>query len=310
MASVKRGEAQTALLVKMITVLTLGIVFIVLLKNTGQANVNIAEKSTCKESVQQYVQLKSFGNNKLMSIAGGGTLASSKSIKCPVQLKTINPSDEGRAKNLLAGAMFDCFDQFGENKYDLFDTNRGTTNHYCIVCSKITFTGPTKKIEGFPSYLSEEFAPGKKITYFQYFKGEKVAEGETQALNKCTKAAEGLKCEPAAAALKNAPFVIDTSKDHAILFTYSKSTGWWDDIVAGEIGGTVGIVVGGAVAGFFTGGVGWVVAGAALVGGAGWGFAVVATPSLQSKWQAGVILLPYDQNVRSYLNCDEIPLKQ
>lgn len=310
MVSVKRGEAQTALLVKMITVLTLGIVLLVLIKNMGIVNVGIAEKSTCKESVRQYIQLKSFGNNKLMSIAGGGTLASSKSIKCPVQLKTINPSDDGRAKKQLADAMFDCFDQFGENKYDLFDTNRGTTNHYCIVCSKITFTGPTKKIEGFPSYLSEEFAPGKKITYFQYFKGEKVAEGESQALNKCVKTAEGLiKCEPAASALKNAPFVIDTSKDHAILFTYSKSTGWWDHIVAGEIGGTVGVVVGGAVAGFFTGGVGWVVAGAALVGSAGAGFGLVAAPNLQSNWQAGVILLPYGQNVKSYLNCDEIPIK-
>ena len=50
MVSVKRGEAQTALLVKMITVLTLGIVLFVLIKNTGVANVNIAEKSTCKEA--------------------------------------------------------------------------------------------------------------------------------------------------------------------------------------------------------------------------------------------------------------------
>ena len=282
MTSIKKGEAQTALLVKMITVFTLGFVFFILIKNTGQANVNIAEKSTCKESVQQYVQLKSFGHNKLAGIVVGDTLASIGSIKCPVQLKTINPSNQERAKKQLADAMVDCFDEFGANNADLFDTNRGTTNHYCVVCSKITFTDTTKKIEHFADYLGEEFIPGKRMTYFQYFKGETVAEGEANTL---TDMSTG---EKTPGALKNTPFDIDTSTPHAILFTYSKSTGWWDDIVAGEVGGTVGIIVGGAVAGFFTGGVGWVVAGGAVVGLTGAGFGVASTDTLHSKWQAGV----------------------
>lgn len=296
MANVKKGEAQTALLVKMITVLTLGIVLFVLIKNTGTVNVNIAEKSTCKESVQQYAKLRIPGID----------LASTDQIKCPVQLKTINPSDDGRAKKLLADAMFDCFDQFGAGELELFETRRASTDHYCVVCSKITFTEIDKNLEikGFADHLSEEFVPGKKVTYFQYFKGDTVAKGEATTVTDMT---TGTKTPDA---LKSTPLDIDTSIEHAVLFTYSKSTGWWDKIVAAEVAGTVGIVVGGAVAGFFTGGVGWVVAGAALAGGTGVGFGLAKAPSLDSDWQAGVILLPYNKDVRDYLKCDEVPIKQ
>ncbi len=295
MVNAEKGEAQTALLVKMITVLTLGIVFFVLIKNTGQSTINIAEKNTCKESVQQYAKLNIAGIN----------LAQTDTIKCPVQLKTIDSSNPERAKKQLAGAMFDCFDEFGAGELNIFETRRASTDHYCVVCSKITFTDPSKKIDGFAQYLSEEFVPGKKVTYFQYFKSEMVSEGEQTTVTNIDTG------EKVKGALKNTPFSIDTSTQHAILFTYSKSTGWWDKIVAVEIAGTAGFVIGGAVAGFFTGGLGWVAAGAAVAGGGtGIGFGLVKAPPLHSEWQAGVILLPYNKDVRDFLKCDEIPIKQ
>lgn len=301
----KSGNVETSFLIKLITVLTVGIVLFVLIKNTSQSGANIVEKSACKESVEQYAKLRIPGTK----------LTDTNVIKCPVQIKPpINPSDDERAKKTLAGWMVDCFDQFGAGELDIFETRRGSTDHYCVVCSKVTFTDNDKKIEGFAQYLSDEFVPGKKMTYFQYFKGDTVEEGEAQTVNKCVETPDGLKCEPTPDALENAPFdIIDTSTEHAILFSYSKSTGWWDNIVAGGVGGTVGIVVGGAVAGFFTGGFGWVAAGTAFVGGAaGGGFGFVKAPSLesQSDWQAGVIMLPYNQNVQEYLDCDEVPIKQ
>ncbi len=294
-ASPKKGNADFSLLVKLITVLTFGIVVFVLLKNAGEAHTSIATKNTCKESVQQYAKFKFAGHN----------LADTGVIKCPVVPVTINSGNEERARKEIAGLMYDCFDQFGAGRYDLFETNRGSTDHYCVVCNKVSFTEPGKTIKGLPEYLSENFVPGTGMTYFQYFKGDSVAKGESATVTDANTKV------PKPDAIKLAPFNIDTSVDQAILFTYSKSTGWWDKILAGEIAGTTGIVVGGAVAGFFTGGIGWVAAGAALAaGGSSATIAMVKAPDLHSNWQAGVILLPYDQNVESYLKCDEIPIKQ
>ncbi|MBI2145423.1 hypothetical protein HYU18_03825 [Candidatus Woesearchaeota archaeon] len=294
----KKGGVESSLLVKMITVLTLGIILFVLVKGFGNTGINLAEKSTCKESVRQYALYNKIG-------VAGFSLADTDAINCPVRQVSINPSDSEKAKGQLAEAMFNCLDQWGGHDYNLFDTNRMSSDHYCVVCSKVTFTDKTKPIDGFAGYLIKNGPPGYKGSYYEYFKGEPVTEAE---LNTITSIKTGEKFE---GALKSAPLPIDTSADHVILFTYSKSTGWWDNIVAGEVGGTVGIVVGGAVAGFFTGGVGWVVAGAAVLGTAGAGYGFATAPNLQdtSEWQAGVMLLPYNKNVADYLKCDEVPIK-
>ena len=304
----KRGNVETAWMVKLITIFTLGIVLFVIVKNAGQAHVNLASKNTCEESVQQYAKLNLAGHN----------LANTNVIKCPVQPVTINPNNEGRAKKELANLMFDCFDQFGAGELDIFATRRGSTDHYCVVCNKVSFTEPGKVIRGLPDYLSENFIPGTGKTYFQYFKGEETARGESATVTNaascrqvCDKTICTQVCEQKSDAVKLSPFPIDSSVEQAILFTYSKSTGWWDKLVAAEIAGTAGVVAGGAVAGFFTGGLGWVAAGSAVaVGGTGVVIAMVKAPDLNSDWQAGVILLPYDQNANAWLKCDELPIKQ
>jgi hypothetical protein len=64
-----------------------------------------AEKDTCKASVYK----NAVGNMKFVDIASD--------INCPTQNITIKGDD---AKKRLAGAMYDCWDKFGEGKLNLF----------------------------------------------------------------------------------------------------------------------------------------------------------------------------------------------
>ena len=219
-----------------------------------------------------------------------------------MQLKSVDVRNVDAAKKQLAGAMFDCFDEFGAGKLDLFDTRRGSTDHYCVVCSKITFTNTdkTKELKGLADYLTDPnvVSPNGKDTYYEFFSG--------------TTSGGSVKVPPDLASIDQ----LDTSKRHAVFFTYGKTTGWWDKTMAGGLAGTGGLLVGGFVAGFFTGGVTWVIAGATVVGGAGFGIAVTKAPSLNSDWTAGVTLIPYGETdadykkIRDTLKCDELPIKQ
>lgn len=101
------------------------------------------------------------------------------------------------------------------------------------------------------------------------------------------------------------------SKPHAVIFTYAKTTGWWDKLTAGSIAGVTGLVAGVALVGVATGGVGWLaIGGGAIIGSSTLLTAVVHAPNLKSEWSAGVILTPYDDSLRQNLGCMEIPIRQ
>ncbi len=300
----KKGTVETSALVGLASVLFIGFILFVFIKNSAVVNVDVTAKETCKRSVQQYAKLKLPGID----------LTRTDTIKCPTQSITISSEDDEkaneRANGVIAKAMFDCFDQFGAGELELFDTRRGSTDNYCVVCSKLTFTGNGKEIDGLVDYLTTTTVPGQKKTYYEFLKGDAASEEEVKTLEKI------------------APFdIIYTSKPYAVMFTYGKTTGWWDKLAAGIVAGSVsapvglivGGVVGGFISGFFTGGLGWV-ATAAYIGttvgipAVSTGVAVAAAPSLQSDWQAGVIVMPYDETIKEILRkagttCSEIPIK-
>ena len=286
----KKGAALVSALVWMISLVAFALVLFVFLGKAGKVHADVGNKSPCKESVKQF---------SLFQI-GGINFNTADTIKCPVQLKTIDVSNADYAKKRVADAMFDCFDEFGAGELNLFDTRRASTDHYCVVCSKVTFTNTdkTKELKGLADYLTNTVSPNSKDTYFEFFSG--------------TTSAGNVKVPPDIASIDQ----LDTSKNHAIFFTYGKTTGWWDKTMAGGLAGGSGLVVGGFVAGFFTGGVGWVVAGAAVVGGTSFGIAVTKAPNLNSEWTAGVALIPYGETeadykkIRDTLKCDELPIKQ
>ena len=283
----KKGTVETSALVGLASVLFIGFILFVFIRNSALVNVDVTAKEACKRSVQQYAKLKLPGID----------LTRTDTIKCPTQSITISSEDEERAKSGAAKAMFDCFDQFGAGELELFDTRRGSTDNYCVVCSKLTFTEKEKEIRGLAEYLTTTTVPGQKKTYYEFLKGGVASEAEVKTVESVTPVD-----------------VIDTSKPYAVMFAYGKTTGWWDKMSAGAIAGTAGLVVGGAVAGFFTGGVGWVVAAAALTGGTSLGIAVAKAPYLESDWQAGVLVMPYDETIKEILRkagatCSEIPIK-
>ncbi|MBI2142723.1 hypothetical protein HYU20_00045 [Candidatus Woesearchaeota archaeon] len=283
----KKGTVETSALVGLASVLFIGFILFVFIKNSAVVNVDVTAKETCKRSVQQYAKWKLPGID----------LTRTDTIKCPTQSIQINSADEERAKSGIAKAMFDCFDQFGADELELFDTRRGSTDNYCVVCSKLTFTEKGKEVRGLVEYLTTTTIPGQKKTYYEFLKGGAASEAEVKTVESVVPVD-----------------IIDASKPHAVMFAYGKTTGWWDKISAGAIAGTAGLVVGGAVAGFFTGGVGWVVAAAAVTGGAGTVIAVAKAPYLESDWQAGVLVMPYDETIKESLRkagttCSEIPIK-
>ncbi len=292
----KKGKVETAAVTGLLLVLFLGFLLFVFVKNSAIINVDVNAKETCKRSVEQYAKLKLPGID----------LTDINHIKCPTRSITINNDDGKKAKAGIAKAMYDCFDQFGAGELELFDTRRASAVNYCVVCSKISFTDKDKEVKGLAEYLATTAIQGKEITYYEFFKGGSATEEET------TKVALGSGGSGGAGASKTFEDLsgVDASKPHAVLFTYAKSTGWWDKLSAGAIAGTAGLVIGGAVAGFFTGGMGWVVTAAAVTGGVSTGVAVAKAPGLQSDWQAGILFLPYDDQLKSQLGCSEIPIKQ
>jgi hypothetical protein len=278
----KRGAIENHIFVGLVIAVVVGISLFGLFKNTAVANADITVKETCKRSVHQYASIRIPG----VDIGDTGT------IICPTEKIKVDSSKQEKAREGIATAMYDCFDKFGAGELNLFDTIRGSTDNYCIVCSKITFTDKAEGITGFADYLTTEQIPGKKETYYEFFKGEASSEAEIESL-------DGI-----------IPFdVVDTSEDYAIMFTYSKTTAWRDKISDGAVLGTAGMVVGGVVSGFVTGGVGWVATAAVVTGSTGLGFGVANAPYLESDWQAGVLLLPFNQDVRNHLSCSEIPIK-
>lgn len=314
----KKGDYNTTVMMEWIVILVLAVMLFVFIRNSALLNTDITAKETCKRSVQQYAQLKFPGID----------LASTGMIKCPVTKQVIDASNEEAAKRQIANAMYNCFDQFGAGKLELFDTRRGSTDSYCVVCSKVSFTDKSRKLSGLAEYLSETTIPGKDVDYYTFFKGSAASVSEAKTVSFVSaKDTGGNAASGGAAVLDNAPFdVVDTSKDYAVLFTYGKTTGWWDKFAAGGLAGAgggavgtyVGVIVGGAIVGIFTGGIGWVatagiIAGSAAAGGSvgaitAGGYAFAAAPFLESKWQAGVLFVPYDNNIKP--GCTEVPIKQ
>ncbi|MBI2550516.1 hypothetical protein HYV83_05055 [Candidatus Woesearchaeota archaeon] len=283
----RKGMVETSALVGLVSVVFVGVILFIFLKNSALVNNDVTAKDACKRSVQQYAKLK----------VPGIDLTHTDTIRCPMRSITVDSGKDETANRGIAKAMYDCFDQFGAGTLELFETRRGSTDNYCVVCSKLTFTEKGKEIKGLAEYLTTVTVPGQKYTYFEFLKGSGASEEEVKTLEKI------------------APFDITyTSKPYAVMFAYGKTTGWWDKLSAGSIAGTAGIVVGGAVAGFFTGGIGWVVAAAAVAGGSSLGVAVVKAPYLESDWQAGVMVMPYDETIKESLkkagtDCSELPVK-
>lgn len=255
-----------------------------------------AEESTkqiCTASVQTHAKLKL----RYADFSG--------EIKCPTVKLKIEDKNEGSAKNKIADVMYDCWDQFGRGKLDLFSGD----SVYCSICHRITFDKDVK-INGFISYLAEHNAPGQKVSYTQFLTTEMTQN--SQFLNELK--------------VQKIPDSIDASKqnEYAVIFTYIKGKKYLDEYIEktkhisgglGTIAVGFGIVKAGAAIGIT--GIGAPVAvtvssfgGFVMSVGALWGFMGSYFAGVPFEHIQVVNLIPYDaENIKS-LNCREIPIKQ
>lgn len=199
-----------------------------------------SDTEICKTSVELRAKSKVLGID-LLKIP----------INCP-ESKPIQVKNKGdwktETKKELAGAMYDCWYQFGEGKLDFLDEyDFGDYNQRCYICSSFVFDKELSKetIEKFDIYLTEN-------GYTSYLYGETNKTVEQKDLQNQLSGMYGN---------------IYTNKPLYVLFVADRD---WDDwrqqlkqgVNAGIIGCGAGGLVGGKIG--IIGGVGGIATGAAI----------------------------------------------
>jgi len=217
-------------------------------------------------------------------------------LECPTQEIEIKDKNKERVMQKLALAMYDCWDEFGEGRLNLFLQKEGDTTNYCVVCHHITFDEKMQiPLTEFRTYLHTHTIPGGGKSFEEYIAGYKTSDSINPGFT--------------AGNADYASYTLDTSLPYATMFTYNKE-GYWTRVSAGLIGTGVGIV-GGIVAAPFTGGASLlVVASLASAGGAAGGVIGYSVGSDKaSDWASEVRLIPYEVSKLEELNCTYLPVK-
>lgn len=139
-------------------ILIVFLVFLVLmLLFEGQLRDLIASqtaKNDCKASVYKHAaaHLKMFDF--------------STEIVCPPENKTVT-GNEDEQKLQIAQLMYNCWDQYGKGKLDLFKED----DVYCAICSWIRFDQKNSRIADFDKYLYTTNVPGKDYSFMDFLNG-------------------------------------------------------------------------------------------------------------------------------------------
>ncbi|MBI2133343.1 hypothetical protein HYU11_01535 [Candidatus Woesearchaeota archaeon] len=319
---VRKGVTVSAIM----SLILLAITIFALLSYTGLITSGIESgfsREPCKQSVIRHsnLHIKSYNPPDEIINCPPTYLEFEKtkySIEYRGKTRSIKLGDH--AEKPIADEIYNCWNQFGEGKLDLF----GGPKKYCSVCSIITFK-EDMEINGyqFLDYLRKNTVPNKElakegITYLDYMRGKKGGiKPEIDTKNR--------------EELKQTTF--DPDSAYAVVFVYAKSEPMLENMMefigkywesnSGKIS-----VIGGAVmlaGGFAVGvtGVGLpagaalvVAGGAAIIRGITLETAMDASIEAYSKkniirdWTAFTIFGKYDENLLKDLGCEELPVKQ
>ncbi len=260
-------------------------------------------KSVGDKSCNSFFKTKSFFSKYGVDIS----FSQSKNF-CDVSFVKIPSSTDSEVKSFFANSMIDCWNKYGRGSTELFH-NTGT-NYYCVLCSYISFDDSyNKKIVGFKDYLKENYVPFYPYRDYTYI--EFLANCDLEKCNGDFYFAD----------LKNNDFsyfgsknydsekdfdVIDTSKNYGVLYLIyeknavikkldaliiSSSIAVGSVIVAALLPVSIPITIisYGAIA---------------TVSGVSSGKVLFDYASKDPEWNAGVVVLPYDQV--KLLNCENI----
>jgi len=188
---------------------------------------------------------------------------------------------ENKIKNLIANELYNCWYQFGEGKFNVFDDWNGQTIK-CFLCSDINF----KEIYStFPSidlteFMAETKIPNTDKTYFQYIGVDPENIGQVR-------------------------YIIDTSKSYSVIFSISKWSSFGQAWALEGGGAVVGAVAGakiGAALGTIVPGAGTAV-GAGVGGIIGAGAGTILHFMHTDEW-ATTLLLEESKNLPNF--CHEL----
>jgi hypothetical protein len=299
----KRAEMELRIIVGVILVIVFIIGSIMMATAIGKWIYEDTPRQTCKDSLKlSAIKLEGL-NDKF---------GNPVDIKCYTDYENYRTQDNQEIKKIIANKMVECWDLYGNGQMEIFDTE---DNNYCVVCSRLTFDKKTE-LQGFTSYLNNNIAPYKKMSYLEYLAGVSMANFEESGYENSEVASQD---------------TLPINESMAVMFTMGKNANpdAWRGVedtkifttgTGVAIGTGVGILTGLVVAGLIacpeTIGIGCLVSGVAysglllvgvitgttIAGGvAGGTVGYAAGASRTADWNAQIMLWPYDKI--GELNC-------
>lgn len=294
----KRAMNTFSLIVTLVIVLASLFTIFLLLKKIGDVADDSAERTRCRNSVMAYA--------KLNRLPFGDQVADAADIDCPTQFVTIEKDTPVVMRREVANMMYDCWNNYGEGKLQLFSA---TSQKFCGICSVFQFEDKSVQLDGLSSFLMTEKIPGKNRagvspSYYDYIAGSSGVQTDPDVVDKAKQADTNF---------------LDGSQRYVILFTYYKQS-YWSKVkgflvgagigaatvlVAGAItvisGGTLAVVAAGVVkVGFTTAMVVGGAVGAAASGGN------LATHG--ADWDSRLVMVVYNTDALKELGCEELPI--
>ncbi|MBS3113253.1 hypothetical protein J4418_04175 [Candidatus Woesearchaeota archaeon] len=225
-------------------------------------------------------------------------------IKCPT--RDIKISDEKKVFPTVANELYNCWDNFGKGKLDLFKKEKGM---YCVICSRIEFTDLEGKKPGLFSYLYKTKLLNQDKTYYDALfdvNFDTITDAAVEELIQTH---------------INKNDNLDLSKPLGIMFLYDKTD---INIGKGEStfwGATTGFLAGVGTNAYLVsiGGVSFlgftvvptlVLGSGAIITGASLGTYIgyLFGHESSSEWRAGVVTMPLEQANIDKLGCVNLPV--
>ena len=293
----RRAEMELKIIVAAILVIVFIIGCVMMTIAIGKLADERARKDTCTKSLQ-------MSAIKLEGLAD--KFGNPVDIRCYTEYENYRTQDEQEIKRIIADKMVECWDQFGQGKTEIFNTK---DNNYCVVCSRLTFDKKTE-LQGFTSFLNNNIAPYKKMSYLEYLSGVSMVDYEASGYeNSEVSGTDKLPIDEPLAVMFTMGKNANPDAWKGVENTKAITSGTGIAIGAGA-GILTGLVIGGLIACPETLGIGCLVAGVlesgiliagiitgtTIVGGAAGGtIGYAAGASRTADWDAKVMLWPYDK---------------
>src|SRR3989344_4519376 len=210
-------KAQAPRMLVILILVAVGIASTLMFQNQLFAKVNEkGPKEICKASVYQYA-LGSFQGINFVD-----------SVECPTQRIVIYAQDSGGIQAALAEKMYDCYDQFWQGKYELF--NGPGVEQFCVICHVIKIEQDVSiPAADFLNYLRTTNSPDGKTKYLDYLMKHTTDEDALSEYKTQTGPVQ---------------YDIVTGQPYATVFTYLRK-GYMNKMMSTGVGVAAGVVAGG-----------------------------------------------------------------